>query len=525
MEIYVLIDNQPQGPYSLEQVREYIKSGQLQPTDLAAPAGSADWKPLSTFIRPSETQVPGKGRRFSAAATTSKRKKPSKKSPASAVLVLVVIVLVGAGGFLGWKHFYEGKRGAKVTTPPEAGWPNTLAEFNAWYAEVPEGQNAASFFVKGFEAMQVTNADWESKDLPLMGKGTLPPAGSPLPAKTKAAMVALIQRNKTAWEAFQQGAKLEQARYPMDLNKGYETPLPHLAKIKPAVQLSGIVALALADGKQPKLVVDALLNGHAITGSLKNEPILISQLMRATSFTIEKTNLEAVVNLTKLPPAELERLATALAKTESEESAGTPFTRAMVGERVSCLSIMNLPPKEIEELFKSISGGIVVVPGEESERRKEVEIKTLLRNLKAERAFSEETFNRALVIRKQAFPERLKGDEYFTARIDEARTNEFELCLVLMPYPGTKTRREAVGLANLRLMQTAVALERYRLANNNSYPAALTALVPQFLTAVTQDPFDGQPLRYERSGEGYKLHSIGDERSKAIPFTVVKPPK
>jgi hypothetical protein len=80
-----------------------------------------------------------------------------------------------------------------------------------------------------------------------------------------------------------------------------------------------------------------------------------------------------------------------------------------------------------------------------------------------------------------------------------------------------------------------VALEQFRAAHNNRYPAGLSELTPSYLNAVLTDPFDGQPLRYRNQGTGYVLYSIGpdlkDDGGKPmngkegdIVFTVVTPP-
>ena len=99
-----------------------------------------------------------------------------------------------------------------------------------------------------------------------------------------------------------------------------------------------------------------------------------------------------------------------------------------------------------------------------------------------------------------------------------------------MPAVGGATSREAQDLAHLRLAQTAVALEQFRAAGGNRYPDNLAELSPKFLAAVPEDPFDGQPLRYAKSGNGYTLHSIGppganEATLKGLTFTVFDPPK
>jgi hypothetical protein len=72
---------------------------------------------------------------------------------------------------------------------------------------------------------------------------------------------------------------------------------------------------------------------------------------------------------------------------------------------------------------------------------------------------------------------------------------------------GVAFARDAAGLASA---QTAVAIERYRLANDDAVPERLQDLVPALLTAVPVDPFDGNPLRYRHDDTGYSLYSIGE---------------
>jgi hypothetical protein len=63
----------------------------------------------------------------------------------------------------------------------------------------------------------------------------------------------------------------------------------------------------------------------------------------------------------------------------------------------------------------------------------------------------------------------------------------------------------------LRCAVAAVAAERYRRARG-SWPDSPAALVPDYLRAVPLDPFDGQPLRYRKVGDGIVVYSIGPDR-------------
>lgn len=66
------------------------------------------------------------------------------------------------------------------------------------------------------------------------------------------------------------------------------------------------------------------------------------------------------------------------------------------------------------------------------------------------------------------------------------------------------------NLTRNRLLQAAVACERYRLATAQ-WPEDLNALVGEYLKAIPLDPFDGRPIRYKRIPEGIMLWSVGQD--------------
>ncbi len=58
---------------------------------------------------------------------------------------------------------------------------------------------------------------------------------------------------------------------------------------------------------------------------------------------------------------------------------------------------------------------------------------------------------------------------------------------------------------------TAIALKRYQLHHGN-YPLNLTALVPKFVSSVPRDPVNNEPLRYRLNADGtFLLYSIGED--------------
>ena len=56
-----------------------------------------------------------------------------------------------------------------------------------------------------------------------------------------------------------------------------------------------------------------------------------------------------------------------------------------------------------------------------------------------------------------------------------------------------------------------IGIERYRLAHSGNRPKDLADLVPAYLQAIPEDPFDGKPLRYQHREKGYVVYCIGPD--------------
>lgn len=431
---------------------------------------------------------------------------------------IVVLVLVASIG--------RNNGGPAAVTKDD--FPRTLKELNAWYAEPPVGQNAATFYLQGFNALQIAHAS--SSNVPLLGNGKLPPLGGPMPTPVKSALVALVDSNRDALQFFALGENYEQSRYPVNLALGFETVLPHLPRVKSAsllVELSAILHAEANDGKQ---AANHVLMALALARSLEAEPALLSQSVRAANVTTAVAALEQTANRAALPRESLNELAKAFQKMEAYDARGEGFNRAMAAERATWLAMLGTPQKLLEAL---------TLPGADIPAEQRNQIAARLQkadNLKDEQQYFEKSFQQLMAIRKKAFPDRLKADNLIRQRVTEAAHKPLVVMGLLLPGLAGPTAKEAECLAHLRLGLTAVALEQFRAVHGNRYPAALSELTPDYVTATPVDPFNGQPLRYRMNGGGYVLYSIGcnlkddsgermDGREGDIVFAVVTPPK
>lgn len=104
------------------------------------------------------------------------------------------------------------------------------------------------------------------------------------------------------------------------------------------------------------------------------------------------------------------------------------------------------------------------------------------------------------------FPERFQAAQRASGLVPPNRFYIFSG--MLLPALSKASTREASLCAQLRAAQTALAIERFRLAHTNALPAKLDQLVPAYLSCAPASPFDGKPLHYQQRSHGYVVYSL-----------------
>ena len=193
-----------------------------------------------------------------------------------------------------------------------------------------------------------------------------------------------------------------------------------------------------------------------------------------------------------------------LAGMEDFDTRGEGFNRGVIAERAITMSLLEKPEKFLE-LLPILT---VDVP---AERRERMAARLQKGKLQAEKRFFEQAWEELIRLRRQPFPQRFNADEMIRRKIAEAESEHLVLIECLLGGLKSTAAKEARCVASLRLGLTATALEQFRAAHSNRYPAALSELTPSLLATVPTDPYDGRPLRYQTKLDGYELYSIGPD--------------
>src|SRR6266550_2275406 len=106
----------------------------------------------------------------------------------SAVLTFITV-------YAGYRLYLAHKIKVKIRQIRQTGFPVTTAELNQWYAAVPPEENAALILTNAFAHLIKGNTN--SADLPIIGRGKLPPRNEPLPLEMKQAIADYVATNQS----------------------------------------------------------------------------------------------------------------------------------------------------------------------------------------------------------------------------------------------------------------------------------------------------------------------------------------
>ncbi|MFH0911696.1 MAG: hypothetical protein V1918_09365 [Planctomycetota bacterium] len=408
---------------------------------------------------------------------------------------LVMLLVAGVGTF----RSVTGKRiEAKLDEIRAAGCPVTLEELDAWYP-TPQGENAADYYEDAFRAY-VECDEVESEPLPVIGRGKLPGRGERLPEETKKLVRAFLEENRDALAKLRRAADIPGCRYPIDVRKGVNTLLPELQKVREGANLLKLAAIFEAGEGRPHEAAEAIYSNVRLAESLRNEPLLVSSLVRTACLSIAADTAEQTLNLSALPGEKLDLLREAFRQAEN------PFgmARALTADRCFGIDLFS-NFQQWAGYFSSEFGGLANSPLRvpltafyRVSGMRELDFLYYLDNMDEVIAVS----RREVVRDRLAYtpPYRNEFPKYavFTA--------------LLLPALDSVIEADVRGIEILRVTHAALTVERFRVKYDR-LPENLSELVPEFLSEVPLDPYDGNPLRYKKLEKGYVVYSIGQDKT------------
>lgn len=285
------------------------------------------------------------------------------------------------------------------------------------------------------------------------------------------------------------GAKYpRQSRYTIDLGSGASVSLTHLAAIRTLARAQSYEVWLAAMEDRPADAIATIKAMGPLAESLREEPLLISQLVRIAVHGIMTSAVEQALNRTEFTDGQLVELRQFLSTVLPPLSEHSMIAQGLVGERT----------------FSSIQPDMEMLQDYGVNRS----IATLPHYLFA--------LDRTVTLRAYAAMDQNKENRPtpLLHEIEESMNPQFVLPKIVLPALDRSREAEFRCRMMHDIAATACAVERYRLSIG-SLPATLDALVPTFIDAIPVDPFrdDLGAVSYRtREDGGYALYTWARNR-------------
>ncbi len=363
----------------------------------------------------------------------------------------------------------------------------SLEELDASYT-LPAGEvNAADYYQKAFDSFprQYEELTEEEKRLlPIEGYFEVEPCES-LPEENRIAIENYLEVHKETLTWLHEAAVYPHARYPIAFNDAMDIPLPHLKKLRHACCVLSLESISACTQNALNTALNAFVTSVAAAESLKNEPGLISQLVRNVALAITIPQLEWILSTFEdcgesLVPVQRYLLALDF----------HPALRKAITDELSFLTTTHdYAIAEVHERFVAdwaIKAGM---------NHSAYQFFGFLHELvqKSDVGWQETLpFTTPYTNRPEETEDKL--DYYYGWYNHFARATHFFL-----------SRETECHLAGV-----ACAVARYRQAQGG-LPDTLEALVPTYIDEIPIDPWSNAPVLYEQCEPGYIIYSVGPD--------------
>ena len=316
--------------------------------------------------------------------------------------------------------------------------------------------------------------------------------------------------NADALAKMREAIKLPESRYPVDYSPGPATPLSHLSELHILAEVVRYESLLANESGDTTNTAAAIGNLVEMAQTLDQEPDLIAQLVRISLIAIAENSLEHCLNIINLNESELARLASAFSGADNTHL----MARALIGDRAINVPVFQLARSKSKSAVELVEGAQQVGGFSTSTLDpwliREPRFFQLTGFWDRDFLFYLNTFETNIALDNFPPPKSLVAADNFKKVDETVGRNNYYLSKMLLAALSSAITKEASSFACLRTSIAAIAIERFRLAHGQ-LPNTLNELVPQFLSTVPDDPFDGQPLRYHRLDKGYVIYSIGED--------------
>lgn len=383
-----------------------------------------------------------------------------------------------------------------------AGYPTDLVALDAWYAAVPESENAALAVMDIIPRLLVE--DPARKSLPGVGTNRHPARDEPWSPDLLNMAHGYLSNLKPDLQSLHAVLEQPRARYPIDLTRGVATLLPHLSKVKSAANVLQLHAGVAAERGETNEAVSAVHDILRLALTLEEEPLLLSHLVAAAIRRIGIIAAEQVFARVRCSETDLAALQAELHRADSERS----LERSLMGEMIQAVAATRAPAGSLTEM---LTWSTDTDTWEGRIEATQLWAYCVLKLPHRDRRILVRHYDDLLATLGRPESERWPLVRQLNQQFEQdLQARYLPLARMMGGVGSSQIRKHLEQIGYLRAARVGCAVERFRVAHG-TLPAALEELVPQFLDAIPADPVDGRPLKFRRLERGYVVYSVGED--------------
>jgi hypothetical protein len=393
--------------------------------------------------------------------------------------VVVVILVLLLAGLAALRIRIGSRLGNRLDEFRAQGYPMSEADLNRHYAIPLDAENAADVYLQAFDFYVEANGV-ERQGLPRVGTAELPDRTDPMPITMKALAETFLVKNESTLACLHRAATIKHCQYPIKFSQDPQQLIPDLTTVRQAAFLLSLEAYWHLDNGDPSQATRSVETALALANSFPASTVM-NRLVQVSMRALAMQTLERILNQISLTEHDLLSLSETIHAFETDKGLRQTF----IGER--CFGLYCLDHQILGRMTSLAKAVGVLQP----QAMKYIDMMQEFIDITNQPEHKQKQLCMAIesTIAKRGM---------FAQTLAPAFTRTFEL--------------ENRCLANCRVARTALALERYYLAQGQ--PAeSIDVLVPEYLDDVPKDPFDGQALRFRRLDQGFVVYSIGEDLS------------
>ena len=406
-------------------------------------------------------------------------------------LLLLLFVLFRVTGSL--------KLNKQIEAIRSRGHPVTLEELDRWY-NIPQGaENGADIYMAAFS----NYIEWDKealKALPIFGKAPLPARTQPLDASTRQLVEKFLSDNEKTLKLLHEAASIEHCRYPINLTKGsvniMERPgllAAWFIELRESARLLCLETLSHCENNNPDKALESIRANFALSRFI-SAPLMAHRFVHNLVQSRTYKSIERILNRMQLTDEQLLSLSTWAKESRSDEG----YMKALIGERCIGLNTFQAPICDIVNQTEYGKGFLLILAPRKIFGLHDRETMEYIGLMQEYIDAMELPSNKRLPVF-----ESIQKDVHSGKRGDL-------LTRLFQPTLGLIMRFETSDTAHALAAQTALAIERYRLAKEH-LPESLENLVPAYIEFVPTDPFNGHRLKYRTLETGFVVYSVGED--------------